>query len=595
MVFTAFASALVVPVTTIVTGWLLAALVEAVGEGFDSSAGERFLSLLVLLAGLMLLSNVLGQLLGMVAGMLSHRVDGTLRTRVMRAFMHPSRLDHLHDTDVHATLAMARDLSPRGLTPGGAARGLGPVISSRFAALLEAGVLVVLGLWWLALPLLVLRVASEVCLMRLFFENVKGVTTTGVDLRRVGYFRDLGTTAPAAKELRVFGLNRLVADRNSAAFFTIMREAWDRRTSNRGLVVATAVLAAIATLVGMGGAVWAAFAGAVDFGAFVIALRAAQGTMAMSASNNEIALAYGAASVPAVVRLEQLTAEPRFSGGGSKSADGLPTRHIHFENVSFTYPGTNHPVFEGLQLEIPAGQRLAIVGLNGAGKTTLVKLLAGLHVPDAGRIVVDDLDIAEIDPTAWRRRIGVLFQDFLHYQLSAGDNVQFGAPAIPATEEQLDALARRVGADAVIDRLPSRWNTPMSASFTGGSDVSGGEWQRIALARALFAVEAGARILILDEPTANLDARAEAEIYNRFLELTASGRDGELLTSIVISHRFSTVRRADRIVVLEDGRVKEDGTHADLVALGGRYASLFAAQAARFSDAELPEMEPVDD
>jgi ATP-binding cassette subfamily B protein len=246
--------------------------------------------------------------------------------------------------------------------------------------------------------------------------------------------------------------------------------------------------------------------------------------------------------------------------------------------VGFRYPGTADDVFSDLHLDIPAGRSLAIVGANGAGKTTLVKLLARLYDPASGRITVDGVDLRQLDPHAWHTRIGALFQDFVHYDLSVADNVGFGAPTLAADPDRLRAAAERAGALDLVEGLPAGWETVLSRQFTNGVDLSGGQWQRVALARALFAVDGGARVLVLDEPTANLDVRAEADVYDRFLELTAG------LTTVVISHRFSTVRRADRIVVLEHGRVIEQGTHGQLLASAGRYAEMFRLQAARFAE-----------
>jgi ATP-binding cassette subfamily B protein len=254
--------------------------------------------------------------------------------------------------------------------------------------------------------------------------------------------------------------------------------------------------------------------------------------------------------------------------------------------VRFAYPGRGE-VFDGLDLVIPAGQSLAIVGDNGAGKTTLVKLLCRLYDPTAGRITVDGVPLTEIDPASWQRRLSAIFQDFTRYQLTASDNVAFGNPDVPVDDAKLGAAAARAGATDLVAGLTHGWDTVLSRQFKDGTDLSGGQWQRLALARALYAVDSGAGVLILDEPTASLDVRAEAEVYDRFLELTRG------LTTLVISHRFSTVRRADRIVVIEDGSVVEDGSHAELLERDGRYARMFRLQAARFTDVTTDE-EPVD-
>jgi ATP-binding cassette subfamily B protein len=208
----------------------------------------------------------------------------------------------------------------------------------------------------------------------------------------------------------------------------------------------------------------------------------------------------------------------------------------------------------------------------------LVKLLARLYDPLEGRITVDGIDLRDLEPAVWQRRVAAIFQDFVRYHLPARENIGLGALHLLDDQERLDRSARRAGATSVIETLPAGWDTTLSRELSDGAELSGGQWQRIALARALMAVEGGARVLVLDEPTANLDVRSEAAVYDRFLDLTAG------LTSIIISHRFSTVRRADRIVVLEHGRVVEDGTHDRLVSAGGRYATMFRLQASRFSD-----------
>ncbi len=246
--------------------------------------------------------------------------------------------------------------------------------------------------------------------------------------------------------------------------------------------------------------------------------------------------------------------------------------------MTFGY-GDGAPVLRDLDLTIPAGRPLAIVGLNGAGKTTLVKLLARLYEPQAGRITVDGIDVRAFPAAAWRQRLGAIFQDFVHYDLPVRDNVGFGAPELLRDDARVRSSLARAGALTLVDALPHGLDTVLSREYDGGAELSGGEWQRIAIARALMAVERGATVLVLDEPTANLDVRAEAEFFDRFLEL-AQG-----LTTILISHRFSTVRRAEQIVVLDEGRVVEQGTHAELLSHGGRYSELFHLQAERFGGA----------
>jgi ATP-binding cassette subfamily B protein len=243
-------------------------------------------------------------------------------------------------------------------------------------------------------------------------------------------------------------------------------------------------------------------------------------------------------------------------------------------------------VFSELDLVIPAGSSTAIVGVNGSGKTTLVKLLSRLHDPTGGRISIDGVDLREFDAQQWQRRIGVVFQDFNHYPLSARDNVGFGSVEHLDDLAAISATAERAGVRDFVESLPGGWETVLSKEFTNGTELSGGQWQRIALARALFAARHAAGVLVLDEPTAWLDVRGEAAFYEQFLEMTRG------LTTIVISHRFSTVRLADRILVVENGLVSESGSHDSLVAEGGTYAEMFRLQAARFVEENDPSGQP---
>jgi ABC-type multidrug transport system fused ATPase/permease subunit len=299
----------------------------------------------------------------------------------------------------------------------------------------------------------------------------------------------------------------------------------------------------------------------------------AVGTSLIAFGGLNWALDGAAAPVAAVLRLEQAMGQAGALPPGRRTAAAMPAREIRFRNLTFGYPG-GAPVLEGLDLVIPAGSSLAIVGQNGAGKTTVAKLLCRLYDPQTGAIEIDGVDVREFDLASWRSRLTAVFQDFTRFELSLRDNVApTGAP---------DAMVRAALESAGAAHLAAL-DTVLARGYEGGTDLSGGQWQRVALARALCAVQLGKGVVLLDEPTAQLDVRGEAEVFDRVL---AASRH---CTTILISHRFSTVRHADRICVLEHGKVLELGTHKELMAKGGRYRTMFDLQAQRFTATEDEE------
>jgi ABC-type multidrug transport system fused ATPase/permease subunit len=386
--------------------------------------------------------------------------------------------------------------------------------------------------------------------------------------RHVDYAYRLAVGPFAAKELRLFGLADWVIDRFRSMRTRLFELRWEAtRLRERP------VLWSLLVVLGANGAVfWAmgadALAGTLALDRLVMFVTAAIGASAIAFGGLSWAVDGAAAPAAAVLRLGPAMALGGALPRGERPARGLPAREIRFRDVRFAYPG-GAPVLDGFDLTIPVGSSLAIVGQNGAGKTTLAKLLCRLYDPQSGAIEIDGVDLRELDVDAWRRRVSAVFQDFIRFELPLRDNVApRGAP-----EEAIVAALADAGA-ATLAGL----DTVLSKAYPGGTDVSGGQWQRIALARALCAVRQGAGLVLLDEPTAQLDVRGEAEIFDRILKATRQ------VTTILISHRFSTVRHADRICVLEHGRLIELGTHQALMAARGRYRTMFDLQASRFTD-----------
>ncbi|CAN5498344.1 ABC transporter ATP-binding protein [soil metagenome] len=559
-------------------GALVGSIDGAVAGGFDSPAGRRLVVAIAAVGTLFALQQVSSPALHALAEALGRRVDTVIQGRVMAATLAPAGVGHLEDAQIADQVAAAQQVGTGNVTAKDAVVGMATVAASVLGGLASAAVLVAYR-GWLAVALFGLYVGMSLVFTRHLRRAVGSLRGHAGRFRRAAYFRDLALAPAAAKELRVFGLGGWVGRRFTEQWGNAMSGFWPERRRGRWIPPTGSLVLLLAQ-----GGTYALLArsaarGEISLGELATFAGAATGVVAVFATGmDHLNIAYGTAPVPAALELERLAGEPRFALAGTDPAVGLPTRQIRFEGVTFQYPGRAESVFRDLDLTIEAGRSLAVVGPNGAGKTTFVKLLARLYDPTAGRITVDGTDLADIDPRAWQRRIAAIFQDFTRYQLPAADNVGFGAVERAGDRAALDAAARRAGAAGITESLPAGWDTVLARRSHGAVDLSGGQWQRIALARALFAVDAGAGVLVLDEPTAALDVRAETEFYGHFLALTRG------LTTIVISHRFATVRRADRIVVIEHGTVSEDGDHAALLAAGGRYAHMFRLQAAHFTD-----------
>jgi ATP-binding cassette subfamily B protein len=439
--------------------------------------------------------------------------------------------------------------------------------------------------WWAGLALLVIYLVAF-NLSRRHYHDITLVVWGQTDrLRRSYYLRGLALSSHVAKETRIFDLKDWLVTQYQDHSLGVLRDIWRKRDEGwLQMIVLIAAIGAIETLT-LGVLSIEAVSSTLALGTAVTVVQALLSAGLLSRYEDaDYALAQSASSLRKVAELEGSTTSIATVTSGNRSADGLPCQVIRFDDVSFTYPGRDAPVLDHFNLDISVGRSLAIVGENGAGKTTLVKLLTRLYDPTDGRITVDGIDLRDLKPEAWHARVSALFQDFARFETPAYDNVAFGALHAWDDATAVKRAAADAGVQQVIERLADGWDTRLSREFRNGGELSGGEWQRLALARALFGVACGAGVLILDEPTASMDVRGEAEVYRRFLELTRGA------TTIVISHRFSTVRRADRIIVVEHGRVVEDGTHDELVArVDGRYARMYALQASRFAAPEMAD------
>jgi ATP-binding cassette subfamily B protein len=527
---------------------------------------------LAVVAIVFVLLQILAPVHQAVSTNLGDRTAAWLYDRLTDACVRPPGIGHLEDSTLATDLTVARDFD-LGMT--------GPPlnISVDFIAgsLVEmiAGVACAIVLfafaWWAPLLLAGAWLATHWLLRESAVWRDRNTEEVRAAQRDADYaYRLLVGPAPA-KELRLFGLGAWTIDRFVARRARLHALQYEATRLREQPVLWSLLLVLGANVVVFWSLARAAADGSVSLAQAIVFAQSAVGASTIAFGGLNWALDGAAAPVAAVLRLEPAMASSGVvRSGGARAANGMPAREIRFRGVSFAYPG-GAPVLEDFDLTIPAGSSLAIVGQNGAGKTTLAKLLCRLYDPGAGAIEIDGVDLREVSLDAWRRRLTAVFQDFTRFELPLRDNV---APA-GAPDEAVRSALESAGAANL-----ASLDTILARGYDGGTDLSGGQWQRVALARALCAVRLGAGLVLLDEPTAQLDVRGEAEIFERMLAATRR------CTTILISHRFSTVRQADRICVLEHGRVVELGTHDELMAKSGRYRTMFDLQAQRFGAPE---------
>ena len=535
------------------------------------------------LVSLFTLQQVMWPIVNVVIAGLGSKLALLLREKIMEAALAPEGVEHLEDPATSDAISLAAGIEGRAFAPEEMVSALFSMCSARLQGILSAFLLFPYGPW---IPFLLIAswsleprwVNGQT---RIQVSRTESVTPA---LRESDYYKELILRPAAAKEMRIFGLGAWAADRSLKMRWEGLRALLKERGRTRWhfllyLSAPTAASALVLFLLAQSAAQGTIDAGRLTM--YILALIGAKETgRSMAWWTRSL---YGAGSIGHVVGLAARTrsvSTVSAAPSGGLPAEAMPRQSIRFASVGFAYPGSSAPVFPALDLTIHAGRSLAVVGRNGAGKTTLVKLLARLYDPQAGRILVDGNDLRSLNPGSWRSRLAVIFQDFVHYELPARDNVGFGRLGLLDDGEALQSAADRAGASTVIESLPRGWDTVLSRGAQDAAELSGGQWQKIALARALMAVEGGAGILILDEPTANLDVQAEAELFERFLELTRG------LTTLLISHRMSSVRHADEICVIDGGAVVERGSHEALMAASGVYAGLFRLQAGRFTEGD---------
>jgi ATP-binding cassette subfamily B protein len=533
--------------------------------------GDSLVAPLAVFGGMFIGLQMLTPLHVAASSNLGDRTAAYLYDQLTAACIEPPGIAHLENPDLTADLTVARDFDlgmtgpPLFISMDFIASGLIQLLAGLVAAIFLFGFS-----WWAPILLAGAWLSTHWLLRESSVWNDRNTDTVRAAQRDSEYAYRLAVDPPAAKELRLFGLEDWTLNRFIERRRVLHRLQYEATRLREKSVIWSVLIVSGASIAVFWALADAAADGALSLGQTVAYAQLAVGTSTIAFGGLNWALDGAAAPVAAALRLQRRMAPEGALPIGAGDAEGLPSRSLHFRDVSFTYPGGSAPVLQGFNLDIPAGTSLAIVGQNGAGKTTLAKLICRLYDPTEGAIAADGADIRTLEIGSWRSRIAAVFQDYVRYERTLRQNVD---PAGIATDAAVRAALDAAGAGQL-----ASLDTVLSRAYEGGTDLSGGQWQRVAIARALCRIQSGAGIVLLDEPTAQLDVRGEAEIFERVLAATRG------TTTLLVSHRFSTVRHADRICVVEHGRVIELGTHDELMALGGRYRTMFDLQAQRFAD-----------
>ena len=553
------------------TLWIAKLIVDLVVKAIRHQAIDRsaIWKLLVLELLLAVASDLLGRLISLVDSLLGDRFTNQVSVKLME---HAMSLDlvSFEDPVFYDKMERARRQTTGRLGMLASLAGMGQQLLT-LLSLLSA---VIFYYPWLLLLLVAATVPVFLGETRFAMLNYSMLYRYTPERRELDYLRYLGASNESAKEVKIFGLGKYLIDRSRALFERFYAE-------NKHLAIHRALHGTLLNLVptlayylAYALIIVRALAGALTVGDLTLIVGAF--SRARSIMESLVSSLVGISEQALFIKdlFDFFETKPAIESVPSALPAPRPIRDgFEFSNVSFAYPGSAHNVLQAVDFRFYPGEKIALVGENGAGKTTLVKLLARLYDPTGGRILLDGVDLRDYQVEELRQNIGVIFQDYMRYDALAAENIGFGRI------EELEDFARIVRsaekslAAGVVEKLPAGYRQMLGRRFEGGVDLSTGQWQKMSLARAYMR---DAQILILDEPTASLDARAEFEVYQRFVDLTA----GKM--AILISHRFSTVRMADRILVLEHGRIIEQGSHRQLVALGGKYSELFELQAAGY-------------
>ncbi|HEY1100914.1 MAG TPA: ABC transporter ATP-binding protein [Myxococcota bacterium] len=544
-------------------------IVDAVvaAQAGDVAARTRVTHAVVFELGLVVVQLVLARLQGLVREHVAARLKRSLSLQVIDKALH-LELRHFEDSSLYDKMQNARREADR--RPLSLAMGFLGVLQNAITLATYAALIAAMAPW--ALPVLfVAALPSFIAELRFAGESFRVMTWRAPEGRRLNYLEWVLTRDSTVKEVKLFGLGQLFLGRFTALFDTMI--AQDLKLA-RGRALWGALFGVVAV-----GAFYGCYvvvadhaaAGAITLGDMTLALAAfRQGQTAfqaiLTAIGGMVEDALFMSNLFAYLEVEAPGEQPR------GAAQPLPPgpQSLVLDHVTFAYPGSDAVVLDDVSITIAPGEKIALVGENGAGKSTIVKLLLRLYEPTQGAIRFGDVDLRDADPAVLRRRFSAVFQDYVRYQLIVGENVGVGDVDRLAEPTSIDAAIGKAGAADVVDKIGGH-ATMLGGWFEEGRELSGGQWQKLALARGFM--RADADVLILDEPTAAVDAKAEADLFSRIQELAKDK------TAILISHRFSTVRMADRILVLEGGRIVEQGSHDELVALNGKYATLFALQA----------------